>query len=167
MQSEQRGRRYKITTVSNTGSLSFRLMSDNDLDAVCELEARAYQFPWSRAIISGCRSVQYRIWLGELVGQLRHVSQAFLSITLDEAHILNLAVEPHLRDRGLGSQTLRFLVEDARGQGARQIFLEVRASNQPAIQMYLNQGFNEIGRRRHYYPTKDGREDALILGMEL
>ena len=138
MQSEQRGRRYKITTVSNTGSLSFRLMSDNDLDAVCELEARAYEFPWSRAIISGCRSVQYRIWLGELFGQLRHVSQAFLSITLDEAHILNLAVEPHLRDRGLGSQTLRFLVEDARGQGARQIFLEVRASNQPAIQMYLN-----------------------------
>ena len=99
--------------------------------------------------------------------RLRHVSQAFLSITLDEAHILNLAVEPNLRDRGLGSQTLRFLVKDARGQGARQIFLEVRASNQPAIQMYLNQGFNEIGRRRHYYPTKDGREDALILGMEL
>ena len=167
MQSGQRGRRYKITTVSDTGSLSFRLMSDNDLDAVCELEARAYEFPWSRAIISGCRSVQYRIWLGELVGQLRHVSQAFLSITLDEAHILNLAVEPNLQDRGLGSQTLRYLVEDARGQGARQIFLEVRASNQPAIQMYLNQGFNEIGRRRHYYPTKDGREDALILGMEL
>ena len=167
MQSEQRGRRFKITTVSDTDSLSFRLMSDNDLDAVCELEARAYEFPWSRAIISGCTSVQYRIWLGELVGQVRHVSQAFLSITLDEAHILNLAVEPNLQDRGLGSQMLRYLVEDARGQGARQIFLEVRESNQPAIQMYLHQGFNEIGQRRLYYPTKDGREDALILGREL
>lgn len=167
MQSERRGRRFKITTVADTHSLCFRLMSDNDLDAVCELEARAYEFPWSRAIISGCRSVQYRIWLGELLGQLRHVSQAFLSITLNEAHILNLAVEPNLQDRGLGSQMLRHLVKDARGQGARQIFLEVRESNQPAIQMYLNQGFNEVGQRRHYYPTKDGREDALIFGMEL
>ena len=158
-----RGRRYKITTVSNTGSLSFRLMSDNDLDAVCELEARAYEFPWSRAIISGCRSVQYRIWLGELVGQLRHVSQAFLSITLDEAHILNLAVEPHLQDRGLGSQTLRFLVEDPGTGRSTDIFRSpgVKSTGDPNV---FKSGFNEIGRRRHYYPTKMAARMHSFLG---
>ena len=142
-------------------------MTDNDLEAVCELEGSAYQFPWSQTIISGCKSAQYRIWLGELFGHSRHVSQAFLSITSDEVHILNLAVEPNLQDRGLGGQMLRHLVEDVQGLGARQIFLEVRESNQAAIKMYSNQMFNEIGRRRHYYPTKDGREDAIIFGMEL
>ena len=62
---------------------------------------------------------------------------------------------------------LNHLIEDARTQGARQMFLEVRESNQVAIQMYLNRGFNEIGRRQNYYPTKAGREDALVYGLQL
>ena len=49
--------------------------------------------------------------------------------------------------------------------GARQIFLEVRESNSVAIKMYLNHGFNEVGRRLHYYPTAIGREDALVYGL--
>ena len=59
------------------------------------------------------------------------------------------------------------LIEDAREQGARQMFLEVRESNPAAIQMYMNHGFNEVGRRRHYYPTATGREDALVFGLQL
>ena len=62
---------------------------------------------------------------------------------------------------------LNHLIEDAREQGARQMFLEVRESNQAAMQMYLNHGFNEVGRRRNYYPTAAGREDALVYGLQL
>ena len=147
--------------------LSFRLMDESDLDAVCDLEARAYEFPWSRAIIGGCTTVPYRIWLGFLPGESTHVSQAFLSITLDEAHILNLSVEPGFRGRGFGGHMLNHLKKDAREQGARQMFLEVRESNRVAMQMYLNHGFNEVGRRRNYYPTAAGREDALVYGLQL
>ena len=148
-------------------TLSFRLMEESDLDAVCELEARAYEFPWSRVIIGGCTTVPYRIWLGFRPGESTHIAQAFLSITLDEAHILNVSVEPGLQGHGFGGQMLNHLIEDARTQGARQMFLEVRESNQVAIQMYLNHGFNEIGRRQNYYPTKAGREDALVYGLQL
>jgi ribosomal-protein-alanine N-acetyltransferase len=147
--------------------LSFRLMDESDLDAVCDLEARAYEFPWSRAIIGGCTTVPYRIWLGFLPGESTHISQAFLSITLDEAHILNLSVEPGFQGRGFGGHMLNHLKKDAREQGARQMFLEVRESNRAAMQMYLNHGFNEVGRRRNYYPTAAGREDALVYGLQL
>jgi ribosomal-protein-alanine N-acetyltransferase len=47
------------------------------------------------------------------------------------------------------------------------MFLEVRESNVAAIHMYLNHGFNEVGRRRNYYPTATGREDALVFGLQL
>jgi len=150
-----------------TDTLSFRLMEESDLDAVCDLETRAYEFPWSRAIIGGCTTVPYRIWLGFRSGESTHVSQAFLSITLDEAHILNVSVEPSLQGQGFGGQMLNHLIEDAREQGARQMFLEVRESNRAAMQMYLNHGFNEVGRRRNYYPTAVGREDALVYGLQL
>ena len=81
-------------------TLAFRLLEESDLDAVCDLESRAYEFPWSRAIIGGCTTVPYRIWLGFQADQPVHICQAFLSITIDEAHILNVSVDPHFQ--GLG-----------------------------------------------------------------
>ena len=153
------------TSVVNT--LTFRLLEESDLDAVCDLESRAYEFPWSHAIIGGCTTVPYRIWLGFQAGQSVHICQAFLSITLDEAHILNVSVDPRFQGQGFGGQMLNHLIDDARAQGARQIFLEVRESNTAAIHMYLNHGFNELGRRRNYYPTATGREDAFVFGLQL
>ena len=108
-------------------TLTFRLLEETDLDAVCDLESRAYEFPWSRAIIGGCTTVPYRIWLGFQADQPVHICQAFLSsITLDDAHILNVSVDPRFQDQGFGGQMLRHLKDDARAQGARQMFLEVR-----------------------------------------
>lgn len=150
-----------------TPELRFRRMQESDLDAVCALEARAYDFPWSRAIIGGCTTVPYRIWLGEIPGHPTHVCQAFLSITVGEAHLLNVAVDPEWQARGIGGAMLRHLILDATDQHASQMFLEVRESNRAAIQMYLNHGFNEIGRRNNYYPAGDCREDALVFALQL
>ena len=55
----------------------------------------------------------------------------------------------------------------ARGRQVSRVFLEVRPSNANAIALYFDEGFNEIGRRPRYYPAKDGREDALVMAMEL
>ena len=142
-------------------------MCATDLESVVIIEQRAYEFPWSRAIITGCTTVPYRIWIGEIGADKAHVCQAFLSIVAEEAHILNLSVDPAYQGRGIGNLLLRRLIADAGSQEAAQIFLEVRESNQAAIQMYLNNDFNEIGRRHNYYPISHGREDALILALQL
>jgi [ribosomal protein S18]-alanine N-acetyltransferase len=59
------------------------------------------------------------------------------------------------------------LLHLARGRGAQRLFLEVRPSNPGAIALYESEGFNEIGRRPRYYPAHDGREDAIVMAMEL
>ncbi|MGA1206810.1 MAG: ribosomal protein S18-alanine N-acetyltransferase [Litorivicinaceae bacterium] len=146
-------------------ALHFRLMQPADFDAVCALEQAAYSHPWSRAIVGGCTEVGYRIWLGELDGQ--HICQGFLSVAAGEAHILNLAVDPRFQNRGIGAVLLQHVIEDARAQGAAQLFLEVRASNGAAQRLYDRAGFNELGRRRNYYPTASGREDAMVYGLQL
>lgn len=146
-------------------ALHFRLMQSDDFDAVCALEQAAYTHPWSRAIVGGCTEVGYRIWIGELEGQ--HVCQGFLSVAAGEAHILNLAVEPGFQNRGIGELLLHHVIEDARQQGAAQLFLEVRASNLAAQRLYDRAGFNALGRRRNYYPTASGREDAMVYGLQL
>ncbi len=62
---------------------------------------------------------------------------------------------------------LRALVRLALERGARRVFLEVRPSNAAAVALYHSEGFNEIGRRPRYYPAQNGREDALVMAMEL
>lgn len=145
--------------------LTFRPMGTADFDAVCALESVAYTHPWSRAIVGGCTEVGYHIWIGDYASQ--HVCQGFLSIAAGEAHILNLAVDPGFQNRGIGALLLHHLIEDARAQGAAQVFLEVRESNVAAQVLYDRAGFNELGRRRNYYPTQQGREDAIVYGLQL
>ncbi len=62
---------------------------------------------------------------------------------------------------------LEHLMREAAGHQARECFLEVRASNQAAYRLYERYGFNEIGRRRDYYPAVGGREDALVMACTL
>ena len=61
----------------------------------------------------------------------------------------------------------RALLGIARGEGAQRVFLEVRPSNPQAVALYQDEGFNEIGRRPRYYPTHQGREDAIVMALEL
>ena len=77
------------------------------------------------------------------------------------------AGKPELRQRGLGSRMLMHLMEQARELGVEYMLLEVRPSNQVAIKLYTDRGFNEIGIRKAYYPSRLGREDALILACAL
>jgi [ribosomal protein S18]-alanine N-acetyltransferase len=82
---------------------------------------------------------------------------------LDEIHIVLLAVDPHLRRRGLGHAILLGLLVSACDRGANYATLEVRASNRAAITLYESLGFKTAGRRPKYYKEGDTSEDALIL----
>ena len=143
-----------------------RPMRDADVDAVMAVELRAYPFPWTPGIFRDCLRAGYPMWVQEQGGQL--VGYAVLSIAAGEAHLLNLCTAPGYEGRGLARRLLQALLRVARGGGAQRVFLEVRPSNPAAVALYHDEGFNEIGRRPRYYPAHNGgREDAIVMAMEL
>ncbi len=145
---------------------SLRPMREADLDAVMRIEQCAYPFPWTRGIFRDCMRADYAMWLQELDGAI--VGYGVLSVALEEAHVLNLCTSGQAEGRGLGQHMLRALLRIARASGAQRVFLEVRPSNTRAIALYDAAGFNEIGRRPRYYPAaNNGREDALVMAMEM
>jgi ribosomal-protein-alanine N-acetyltransferase len=144
---------------------SLRPMREDDLDAIHAIELRAYAFPWTVGIFRDCLRADYPSWV--MYDGDRIVGYFLLSLAAGEAHVLNVCVAPELQGHGYGRKLLHALVRIARGRGAERVFLEVRPSNKAAIKLYFDEGFNEIGRRPRYYPAKDGREDALVMAMEL
>ncbi|MEG0862735.1 ribosomal protein S18-alanine N-acetyltransferase [Pseudomonas caricapapayae] len=145
-------------------TISFRRMTEADLDAVLKIEYAAFSHPWTRGIfLDGLKS--YEIWLmfeGE-----QQVGHGVINVIIDEAHLLNITVKPESQGRGLGLRLLEELMKRAYQMNGRECFLEVRASNQSAYRLYERYGFNEIGRRRDYYPVAGGREDALVMACTL
>ncbi len=143
-----------------------RPMREADIDAVMDVELRAYPFPWTHGIFRDCLHAGYPMWVQEQAGQL--VGYGVLSVAAGEAHLLNLCTAPGHQGRGLARRMLQALLRIARAQEAQRVFLEVRPSNPRAIALYERSGFNEIGRRPRYYPDHDGRrEDAIVMAMEL
>jgi len=92
---------------------------------------------------------------------------AILSVGAGEAHLLNICIDPGYRGQGLGRYLLGRMLDIARWNGAERLFLEVRPSNPLAKTLYESVGFDEIGRRPRYYPARNGREDAIVMALEL
>ena len=89
-----------------------------------------------------------------------------LTVILDEAELLNFCLAPNHQGKGLAGRYLDVVLMTMAEQGASKLFLEVRQSNTPARQLYASAGMHEIGRRKDYYPLSDGREDAIVMGLE-
>jgi ribosomal-protein-alanine N-acetyltransferase len=145
--------------------LRLRPMSSDDLDAVLDIESRAYPNPWTEGIFNDCLRVGYDCWVLEEGAAV--VGYGLLSIAAGEAHLLNLCIEPECQGRGLGRHLLEFLLRQAARCRARTVYLEVRPSNTPALRMYHAAGFVEAGYRKNYYPDGNGREDAVVLSLAL
>jgi ribosomal-protein-alanine N-acetyltransferase len=154
-----------MSAVSQPGPVSLRALRESDLNAVMAIELRGYPFPWTRGIFIDCLRAGYPGLAMERDGLL--IGYGVLSIAADEAHVLNICIDPLAQSRGLGRQLLRALVQLAADRGAQRVFLEVRPSNTPALALYHSEGFNEIGRRPRYYPAAQGREDAVVMAIEL
>jgi ribosomal-protein-alanine N-acetyltransferase len=86
-------------------------------------------------------------------------------VAADQAEILTVGVVPAAQRRGLARRMLAALSEEAHRRGARELFLEVRVDNAPAIALYESEGFTRIGHRRGYYDH--GRVDALTMRKAL
>lgn len=147
-------------------SENIRPMYETDLDQVMSIEPYAYEHPWTKGIFHDCLRVGYSSWVieneqGALVGY------GVMSLGVGEAHILNLTVAPAMQGQGLGKMLLNHFIERASDHHLDTLLLEVRPSNKVAVALYDKAGFNEVGVRKDYYPSKYGREDALILALSL
>ena len=140
-------------------------MRQIDVPAVAAIEQRAYEFPWTPGIFRDCLGAGYACWVAESGDGL--MGYGVLSVGADEAHLLNLCVDPAWQGHGLGRRLLKRMVDLARWHMADRVFLEVRPSNPNAIALYASEGFLRIGQRPRYYPAKDGREDAIVMALEL
>lgn len=138
-----------------------RPLREHDLPNVLEVEQRAYEFPWTLGIFTDCLRAGYCCWALEF--DARIVGYGIMVVTLDEAHILNVCVDPAYQRRGFAQVILDHLVELAIRHRASMVFLEVRPSNAPARRLYARNGFTQIAVRRGYYPARAGREDAYVL----
>lgn len=140
-------------------------MNEHDLDAVAAVEAAIQVFPWSRGNFADSLQAGYSVWVLRRGGEL--IGFSVVMGVLDEAHLLTIGVAPAWQGQGYGARLLRFAMEQARLNGAARLFLEVRPSNERAVELYRHFGFRQIGLRKGYYPALDGREDALIFDKEL
>lgn len=136
------------------------------LPQIMLIERRAYPFPWTEGIFRDCLRSGYSAWVVEdVLGTV--LGYAVMSFAVDEAHLLNLCIDPHHHRRGFGRLLLNHVIKLARAAGATMMLLEVRRSNRAAIHLYQFRGFYRLGERKNYYPADNGREDALVLGLQL
>lgn len=146
-------------------SALYRRMTQADLDAVVTIERDVHAHPWTRGNFVDSIETGHHCWVVEHQSEI--VAYGVVTVGAGEAHLLNLSVGRQWQRRGLGSHMTRFLLKLAREHGARALFLEVRPSNVPARALYTRSGFAEIGRRRDYYPAGGGREDAVVMQVNL
>lgn len=142
-----------------------RPMMELDLPDVAQIEKRSYAFPWSENIFRDCLRVGYSCRALDMAGQI--IGYGVMSFGAGEAHILNVCVRDEFRSLGFGKRLLDHLLERAAAAGVAEAFLEVRPTNLAAIRLYQKLGFEQIGIRRGYYQAPDGREDAIVLKLEL
>lgn len=138
-------------------------MNDKHVAAVAALEKICFSDPWSENSVASELHNKLALWLvaeeeGEVAGYIG--SQT----VMDETDMMNVAVHPDQRRKGIAEALVLSLVEELKQKGSRCLTLEVRASNAPAIALYEKLGFSQIGRRKNYY--RNPREDALILRKE-
>ncbi len=142
-------------------TVTMRRLELSDLDAVERIERASYPAPWSRAMFAGELAKPSSLSLAALNEEDDLVGYLVLSRYVDAWHVMNLAVEPDWRRRGIGSALLERLLIETKGDTDRGYTLEVRVSNIGAIRLYERFGFRARGVRRGYYT--DNREDALVM----
>jgi ribosomal-protein-alanine N-acetyltransferase len=144
-------------------AIELRRLAVRDLEAIEKIERASYPTPWSRSMFAGELAKTSSLCLGAFDGDLGGalVGYAIVSRYVDAWHVMNVAVIPEHRRRGIAAALLDRLFDQTSGDPRRGYTLEVRVSNEGAIKLYEQLGFHRRGIRRGYYT--DNREDALIM----
>lgn len=151
--------------LSLMSALQFEPLEAQDIAAIMPIERACHEFPSSEKLLRSCFSKRYHNVKMLLEGKV--IGFYMTELVVDEMTLHNICIDPAYQGRGLGKQLFMHFLQTAEAKGAAQLWLEVRPSNTAAVQLYLTNGFHEAGRRKDYYPAKDGREDALLMGQSL
>jgi len=161
---------------SMRAGFTLRPMALGDIDEVHALERSVFPHPWSRANFVDSLASGYDAWVlleeaaagadgahsGKASGAL--AGYFLLMYAVDEAHLLDVALAAGHHGTGLGRYLLDRIAARARSMRMESILLEVRPSNERALQVYERYGYGAIGRRKGYYPAHEGkREDAIVM----
>lgn len=144
--------------------ITLRPMMVADIEAALAIEQQVQFAPWTHKLFSDSLE-RHLCWVAQKNQQV--VGFFVVQFIVDEAHLLNIAVDPTQQKQGIGRLLLDNIQQQVVEKKANTIFLEVRASNQRAIEMYQMAGFNEIGLRKNYYPAANGKENAVIMALML
>lgn len=153
---------------------NIRRARPDDISALVALDAMVSANPWQAVhFASACREGEIaagaRAQEFALVAEVEGMGAGFvvISVVLDEASILNVAVQSSLQRRGIALALLRAALAAIGESGGKRCLLEVRESNRAARRLYEKCGFRVDGVRRNYYPSPLGREDALLMSVQL
>ncbi len=150
-----------------------RLMTMTDVEAVVSVEQRAYSHPWSRGNFVDSLAAGYHAQVltaapDSARDTARQLVAYFVAMAgVDELHLLNITVAPEWQNQGHGSRLMDDVQALARHQQLATLWLEVRMGNARARALYRRYGFAEVGLRKSYYPAADGREDAVVMSMNV
>ncbi len=129
---------------------------------IAEVCRRCFSDPWSMDAVESTLKAEQNYVIAADRGK---IGFAAASLAFDTADILDVAVIPEMRGRGIARAMLVMLLELIKENGAKSVFLEVRASNAPAIGLYTSLGFVPCGLRKNYYTSP--REDAALYVLNL
>ena len=138
-------------------------MEECHVPQVAQLEKLCFSDPWSEKSIASELSNKLALWLVAVDGD-SVAGYVGSQTVIDETDMMNIAVHPDIRRKGIGEMLVFRLVEELDSMGSHALMLEVRASNVPAISLYEKLGFKQAGLRKNYY--RNPKEDALILRKE-
>jgi len=141
-----------------------REMCVADLENILFIEQEVQAHPWTRSHFESSIASSHQCWVLQKDNDV--IAYAVTSTAADEAELLNITVASGFQRQGFGKRLLEYLSQSF-SQSIHTFFLEVRASNVAAIALYDSMNFNELGIRPNYYPAKQGREDAIIMGQSL
>lgn len=145
--------------------MSARFANMDDFYAILAIEKVAHFHPWPESVLRHYLSKTHCVWV--LENEQRVVAYAVNTLIAGDAELLMIAVSPQAQGRGYGRQLMNAIHQYLQEQQAEQWFLDVRASNDSAINLYESMGFAQVGARANYYPSPDGHEDALLYALAI
>ena len=140
--------------------IQIRAMEREDVDAVSLLEEETFSMPWSReAFLEMITKEDAAYYVAESDGEI--VGGCGVLMAAGEGNITNVAVAEKMRNQGIGTKMVRYLMEKGTQSGLSAYTLEVRVSNAAAIHVYEKLGFCSEGIRPNFYEKPV--EDAMIM----
>ncbi len=139
----------------------FSIPDSTHLPALYDIECQAHPYPWSYQLLASNFGERY--CNGALRCQQQLIGFYIADVLLDESTLMNICIDPAWQGQGLGQQLLTHYLQQTAARGCTQWWLEVRASNLTAQNLYRKAGFREVGVRKNYYRSGEVSEDALVM----